>query len=346
MRKIVSFFLMLFLLCFAASSVAETLTISMVGDCTIGEQYRYRGYKSGYVYRIVNELGMDYPFSASADLFAQDDLTIANCECALTNGKPLYPDKIMSLYGPPEFAQIFVSGNVDVCSISNNHAMDFGYDGRADTIAALDKAGIGSFGEEKVYSCEVKGVKIGFVAHTFPITDQKMEEYRTQIQQLRDEGCTFIVASIHWGKEENYNLNSQQLNNGSRLIDYGADLVYGHGPHVLQPIEYYKGHLIFYSTANFTFGANAGPKDDDTAVFQVTYEINEDGTLTPSLLTAIPYKMHYKKDFRPYPVEDEAAKLKIWNKLWRERKPFSNLPASFKTTGVVDFSQWTPAPIE
>ena len=345
MRKIVSVFLMLFLLSFAAAAAAETLTISMVGDCTLGQQYKHRGYKSAYVYRI-GELGMDYPFSGAADLFAADDLTIANCEGALTNGKPLYPGKTMSLSGPPEFAQIFELGHVDVCGISNNHAMDFGYDGRSDTIAALDSVDIGSFGEDKIYSCEVKGVKMGFVAHTFPITDKKMEEYRAQIQQLRDEGCTFIVAGIHWGKEENYNLNSQQITNGPRLIDMGADLVYGHGPHVLQPIEYYKGHLIFYSTANFTFGANAAPKDDDTAVFQVTFDIGDDGTLTPALLTAIPYKMHKNKDFRPYPVEDEAGKLKIWNKLWRERKPFSNLPESFKTTGVVDFSKWTPASID
>lgn len=323
-------------LCGAAA--AEQMTISMVGDCTIGEQWCYRGYKSGYVYKIT-QAGLDYPFSNVAELFAADDLTIANCECALTTKRPADQNKIMSLYGPPEFAEIFRLGNVDVCNLANNHGLDFGPQGRLDTIDALNAVGIASFGDDYLYETEIKGVKIGIVGRTYPVSDYLLRQMEGQIQQLRDDGCTFVIASIHWGREGDYNLGAQQKENGRKLIDIGADMVYGHGPHVLQPIEYYKGKLIFYSLANFTFGANSNPADADTTVIQLTFDIHDDGTMTPAVLTALPFRMHNKKDYRPWMLEDEASQKRVWGKLWRNTIPKSNLPASFKSTGVVYFTE-------
>lgn len=319
-------------------AAAEQMTISMVGDCTIGEQWCYRNYKSGYVSKITQS-GLDYPFSAVADLFAADDLTIANCECALTYRNPADLNKAMSLYGPPEFAEIFRLGNVDVCNLANNHGLDFGPQGREDTIDALNAVGIDSFADDRLYEVEIKGVKIGIVGRSYPITEYLLAQMEQQIQQLRDDGCTFVIVSIHWGREGDYNLASQQRDSGRRFIDMGADLVYGHGPHVLQPIEYYNGHLIFYSLANFTFGANSNPQDADTAVIQVTFDIHDDGTMTPAVLTALPFRMHDKKDYRPWMLEDEPSQKRVWSKLWRNTIPKSNLPASFKNTGVVYFTR-------
>lgn len=82
MKKVLS--LLLALLLTYGCAAAETLSLSLIGDCTIGDQYKYRGYKSGFTYKI-SQAGLDYPFSLAADLFAQDDLTIANCEGCFTN---------------------------------------------------------------------------------------------------------------------------------------------------------------------------------------------------------------------------------------------------------------------
>lgn len=333
-------FALLMLLTLAVSACAETFTFSLVGDCTVGGQYKYLNYKSGFVKKIT-ESGFDYPFSLVADLFATDDLTIANCEGVFTTRKLKVGAKEMSLCAPPEFAEVFKLGNVDVCNLANNHGKDFGTEGLVDTREALDAQGIAHFGFEETLVMEVKGVKIGFVGYSYPIEAPKLKMYKEKIDALKAEGCTFIIASAHWGKEESLNINLQQREGAPALIDMGADMVYGHGSHTLHPIQIYKGKVIFYSLSNFTFGANAAPKDDDTAVIRITYDINEDGTMTPAELTATPFKMHNKKDFRPYPIEDAAAWDKCIRKLqfYKKKDPDSCLPETFLQTGYADLRE-------
>jgi len=71
----------------------------------------------------------------------------------------------------------------------------------------------------------------------------------------------FIVVVMHWGTEKEHKPNSQQKAMARELIDAGADLIVGHHPHVLQPVEQYKGKYIAYSLGNFVFGGNANPRD-------------------------------------------------------------------------------------
>ena len=206
----------------------------------------------------------------------------------------------------------------------------------AETLAAQ---GIGYFGDDDTYITEIKGVTIGIVGYTYPINEGKLKKYQKKIEELREAGCTFIIASAHWGKEESLNINLEQRQGAPALIDMGADLVYGHGSHTVQPLQIYNGKLICYSLSNFTFGANAAPEDDDTVVLQVSYDIAADGSCTLGSITALPYKMHKDKDFRPYPIEDAAGKEQVWRKLvfQGEKNPDSGLPESFLTTGYADF---------
>ena len=323
-----------------AEDPEKIFTFSLIGDCTVGEQVQHQGYKNGYTARI-REAGMDYPFSLAADLFAKDDLTVANCEGNLTNYKRTNK-KLMALIAPPEFAEVFQLGNVDVCNLANNHAKDFGSRGQQDTAESLQNLGIGAFYDEVTYSVTVKGVKVGFVGYTYPMGEQKLKRYVAGMEKLRAEGCTFVVASAHWGRETYYTLDGNQ-SYGRKLIDAGFDMVYGHGSHTCEMIRWYKGKVIFYSLSNFTFGANAKPKDDDTVVVQISYDIQPDGTMTPREMQAIPYKMHQGGDFRPYPIEDEEGKERVWEKLYyngyprHKATPAPSLPESFLTTGYVDF---------
>ncbi len=183
----------------------------------------------------ISQAGLDYPFSLAADLFAQDDLTIANCEGCFTNRAST--GKFMSLGAAPEFAEVFKLGFVDVVNTANNHMRDFGSAGREDTLEALAAQGIGYFGDDDTYITEIKGVTIGIVGYTYPINEGKLKKYQKKIEELREAGCTFIIASAHWGKEESLNINLEQRQGAPALIDMGADLVYGHGSHRCSPCK-------------------------------------------------------------------------------------------------------------
>lgn len=323
---------------------------SLVGDCCIGDNAWSPGTKSGYISK-VKKAGLDYPFSLVADMFAEDDLTVANCECTFTTKKKGRNGVYFPMLAQPEYAEVLKLGNVDVCNLANNHCLrDIGKQGGVDTAAALTAQGIGYFYNENTWSTEIKGVKVGFVGYTYPMNDGKLKSYVKQMEKLREEGCTFVVASAHWGTEptqkkstgKEYQLDGNQKY-GYKMIDAGFDMVYGHGSHTCQMIRWYKGKVIFYGLSNFTFGADASPRDDDTLVAQISFDIHEDGTMTAREMTAIPFKMHNNGDYRPWPIQDEAGKQQVWEKLYyngyprHKASPAPSLPESFLTTGYVDF---------
>ena len=323
--------------------------LSLVGACAIGDVSGSLGGKGGFVYKI-RKAGFDYPFSYVADMFAQDDLTVANCETTFSDTNKPRNGIMFPMIAPSEYAEVLKLGNVDVVNMANNHTLrDFGSRGKEDTAQALTAQGIGYFYDSNTWTAEIKGVKIGFVGYTYPMNDDKLKKYVKAMNHLREDGCTFVVASAHWGTEptrsksngKEYLLDGNQKY-GYRMIDAGFDMVYGHGSHTCQMIRWYKGKVIFYGLSNFTFGADASPRDDDSVVAQISFDIQDDGTLTPRELCAIPFKMHKNSDYRPYPIKDQAAKEQVWEKLyyngWPKHKdsPAPSLPESFLTTGYAD----------
>ncbi len=314
------------------------ITLNLVGDCAVADQYRYRGRETSFTAR-VSALGMEYPFSLVQERFAADDLTIANCEGVLTERPLGKGGKEMALSAPPRFAEVFRAGGVDVVNLANNHSRDFGDAGLEDTMAALDAAGVRHFGVGRPAIMEVKGLLVGLCGYCYPLTDAKMKFYREAIEALRAAGCDLIIASAHSGREDCPTPNAEQLKRFPELIDMGADLVYGHGAHRLQPVQRYKDGLILYGLGNFTFGANPRPADDDTAVLSVSYRVGADGAPALEKLEAIPMKAHDDGDYRPFPIEDEEGKRRVYEKLvfTREKHPESNLGEEFAKTGICIF---------
>ena len=341
MKRTLIFSLILLLL-FASAAAAETLTLSFIGDCSIGEKVESVG-KAGSYTATVDEKGFDWPFSLVREYLEKDDFTFANNEVIFTSRKN-HADKKTNLKAAAPYAQVYLHSGVDAVNTANNHAMDFFDEGYADTLAALAACGIPHFGtlypdtkraQDRLGVYEVKGIKIGAVGFSYP-QDSDVKKIAERIQTLREEGCDLVVVALHWGREVQSSPQSWQFSYARKIIDAGADVIWGHHPHILQQVQFYQGKPIFYSTGNFTFGSMSNV-DPDTGIFQLRYQLTED---SPSLenFTVIPCRTQGKGDYRPYPLTDPQEKETMLKKLIYKKavKGMQNLPASFAQTGTID----------
>lgn len=345
MRRFILALFMAALLLLPAASLGEegALTISLIGDCSIGEAYSYRHYAGSYT-RTVDEKGFDWPFSLVRKYLDADDLTVANLEVVFTS-LPMQRNKKIALAADPKYVGVLLESGIDAVNTANNHSFDFLLAGYMESMKTLDGAGIPHFGTlgldtkspvDDLLVKEVKGVRIGFVGFSYPQPEDK-ERIALRIQALRDQGCQLVIASLHWGREEHDLPGSGQYAYAQAIIDAGADVVYGHHPHVLQPIHIYKGKPIFYSTGNFTFGT-IGAMDPSTGIFQLRYSLTANGPALANL-TVIPCRTQGSKDYRPYELTQEKDRARVFSKLVFKRKVegMENLPPSFLDTGSVDF---------
>jgi len=209
----------------------------------------------------------------------------------------------------------------------------------------LDDIGISHFGSMSIgtkesmdllFLGEAKGVKIGAVGFSYP-GDSDITRMSKRIQTLREQGCAIVVASVHWGRETHKTPESIQVKYAKLLIDAGADVIWGHHPHVLQPVQFYKGKPVFYSTGNFTFGTMSNV-DPDTGIFQLEYEISDGETPALSLFSVIPCRTQGAGDYRAYELTDSAERSAMFDKLVYKKdiKGMVNLPSQFTDSGRAD----------
>lgn len=292
-----------------------SLTVSVVGDCTLGtdENFDYDTSLNAYY----ESYGADYFFQNVKTIFSADDLTIANFEGTLTDSEER-EDKQFAFKAPAEFSGILSSGSVEAVTTANNHSHDYGEQGFADTLAALDQEGITHFGYDETAVVDVKGIKVGLVG-IYELNDhlERTEQLKQNITKVKEEGAVITIVIFHWGNEKEEVPDSNQTTLGRLAIDLGADLVCGHHPHVLQGIETYKDKNIVYSLGNFCFGGNSYPSDMDSMIFQQTFTVDQDGVKTDNQTTIIPCSISSSYDYnnyQPTPAEDEEAD-RILNKI-------------------------------
>lgn len=275
-------------------------TLSFAGDCTFGN--RKERFDADTFIGIVGD-DYAYPFADVAEYFHNDDCTFINLEGPLTDGGTP-ADKKFVFKGPTSYVNIMTEGSVEFANVANNHAYDYGKTGYADTLAALDQAGIfySDSGDTVVFTTE-SGLTVGVYSVLYPENANGISQ---KIQHMREQGAEIVIASMHWGIEYHYNPNSTQVKIAHAAIDAGADIVYGHHPHVLQKIEEYNGGIIYYSLGNFSFGGNTNPIDKDSAIIQQQIIREPDGTVRLGELTAIPVfitGINPGNDFQPFPME-------------------------------------------
>lgn len=249
----------------SAAVAPQTITITAVGDLLFDLSPR----------RLINARGGAAPLAKVASRLRAADLTIANLETTLSNrgravrGKPAH----LIFNGHPKGIESLKSSGVDLVSLANNHAMDHGKLALADTLAALNGAGIGHAGAGMNKAdawapayVTVKGRKVAYVTATQIVPSyftpsatrpgvavgKSLKKLLATIRLAR-ANADIVIVSVHWGKEQSYTANGSQKHDARAIVNAGADVVLSHHPHVMQGIDTYKGKLIAYSLGNFLF---------------------------------------------------------------------------------------------
>ena len=294
--------------------VVVQITCSFAGDTTLGSDL-YNQEASTNFYHKYDEIQDDaYFFSNVLPYFEKDDLTLVNLECVLSDGGTR-KDKTFCFRGDPSYVNILKEGSVEGVAFANNHHKDYGWESYQDTMDILDEAGIAYSVDGTISYREVEDIKIAMISIYSMyngIDNTKLWIDRT-ITAANEAEADLIITSFHWGEEGSYYCNSEQQDIAHYAIDQGADIVLGHHPHVLQPIEKYNGKYIAYSLGNFCFGGNGNPSDKDTMILRQTFTFVDGELLLDDAVEVIPCSVSsisWLNDYRPTPqTGDEATRI-------------------------------------
>lgn len=240
----------------------QVITLSTVGDIVLGDTGR-----------LPPDDGEGF-FDDVADALASD-LVMGNLEQPLTGDtgyEKCAPDSTAchAFRAPPHYAAHLRDGGFDLMNLANNHGNDYGPAGRENTRAALEEHGIAHTGErDQITVVDVRGVSVavvGFSSYEWTNSLIDLDQAADVVSRAADQ-ADLVVVQVHMGAEgvdqarvspgtETYfGENRGDVMAFSRaVIDAGADLVAGHGPHVLRGLEFYEGRLIAYSLGNFAGG--------------------------------------------------------------------------------------------
>ena len=280
-------------------------TLTFAGDCTLASDAGSYNAAAGFIQTIGTDYG--YPFRNVLEYFENDDFTIINLESVLAD-EGLSANKLFTFRGPTAYTEIMTGSSVEAVTLANNHTADYGKAGYESTTKALTDAGVWFVEEDKTTIVTTEsGLVIGLYADSFDLDAKDIEK---NVKFLREQGAEIVICAFHWGTEGSYRPTGSQKQFARAAIDAGADIVYGHHPHVLQPIEEYNGGYICYSLGNFSFGGNHFPRDLDSALVQLTVIRDENGEISLGELTLIPLSISSiprQNNFQPTPYKEGTA---------------------------------------
>ena len=283
--------------------------------------------------------GADLTFGNLEGVFVSEELKPQKCSEASRNAKRCYE------FGMPDkLAQSLKDMHFSVLSMDNNHNSDYGNAGVAHTKKVLDELEIKYAAKKAPIVMEVNGKKIGIAAFGHSSISHRVSDLSTAQRVIRElnEKCDIVLVSFHGGAEgrnaqhvkdeteEYYGENRGNLVQFSRtVIDAGADLVIGHGPHVLRGIDTYKGKLIVYSLGNFLTHGNVNIRDvmGKSAIMDIEIDAESGDLISGQIIPT-------KQIGRGIAVYDEEGKaIELIRGLSKEDFPNSQL--SITSEGII-----------
>lgn len=256
-----------------------------------------------------NKGGGDYDFTDQftylKDFIEDSDIAIGNYE---TTTNPNLPYAGFPRFNAPAaYLRDLKDTGFDIVSTANNHSMDTELEGVLSTMDSAKEAGldyVGSFKDktERILYKEVKGIKFAFLAYTYGCNGREdlvipreevenlaylsdEEQIKKDIKRAKASGADFIVVYPHWGIEYQSMPNETQTRLGRNMIEWGADLVIGNHPHVVEPVELYEAKdgregLIAYALGNFISYQNYENNKDIRVEHSLALEIDLEKDLT------------------------------------------------------------------
>lgn len=245
----------------------EDFTMFFTGDVML------QGCKGAYAQKGINGIITAYLQQEMVNA----DMTVINNEFPFSERGEQAPDKQYTFRVSPSYVTALQDMGVDVASLANNHALDFGIDALLDTFTTLDNAGISYVGAgetkeraEEAAFIEAGGRTVGVLSasRVIPVYQWNIESRQPglfctydstrlvqRIHEIESQ-CDYVVVFVHWGLEKKTYPEEYQRTLAKQYIDAGADLVVGNHSHVPQGIEYYKGVPIVYCLGNYIFNTN------------------------------------------------------------------------------------------
>ena len=262
----------------------DDVTIALTGDIMLGTTYPKAALPDYDGQRL---------FADTRQVLQAADIAAGNLEgavCDTTAAKSTSKREGAYLFRmPPRLAPRLKEAGYDLMSLANNHSLDFGYDGARTTERVLDGLGISYAGLQGRSECAIverRGVKFGFCAfghNYYTLKHKDLEKAKILLDSLR-HAADIVIVSFHgggegvkashlpYGRETFMNEDRGDLRRFARFcIDNGADVVFGHGPHVVRCVELYKDRFIAYSLGNFCtpYGINIMGKSGYAPVIEV-----------------------------------------------------------------------------
>jgi len=303
----------LLLLCslpFAAGAQPARLSIAAVGDIMLGTDFPEN--------RLPDDDGIGFLRDVAPVLRAAD-IAIGNLEGVIRDGgEPSKtcenPQACFLFRSPPRYAGHLRDAGFDVLSLANNHARDFGEDGRTATMDVLDRYGLRHSGRVgDIASWMHEDLRIAFIAFSPTLESYLLNDIPTAVDEVAAlaAGHDLVIVSFHGGaegsgamqlpfEEEFYfsETRGEVVRFAHGVIDAGADLVIGHGPHVPRAMEIYGGRLIVYSLGNFATYYGVSVNAEAGLAPLLVAEIASDGRLVAG-------RIHSAIQIRPAgPVRD------------------------------------------
>lgn len=242
----------------------DTLRIAFTGDILLDRGVR----------KFIEKYSVDSLFRPEIDsVFAANDFVVGNLECPATSiVSPI--NKRFIFRGEPDWLQTLYEHGITHLNLANNHSMDQGRRGLADTESQIRKHGMIPLGygttiaesiephllaetPRKVYlitSLRVPSENWEYLDSVPCVSESSIATIESQIDSLKrlDSKC-FVFVMLHWGVEHISTPSHYQVRDAHRLVTAGADCIVGHHPHCLQTVETYNGVPIYYSIGNFIF---------------------------------------------------------------------------------------------